>query len=41
MIDLTSSFSNKHEVVDNNSNHYRSMMIDTLRMNQGYAGNYR
>jgi hypothetical protein len=38
MVDLTSNSSNMHEVVDDNSNHYRSMVIDALRMNQGYAG---
>jgi hypothetical protein len=38
MIGSTSSSSNKHEVVDNNSNHYRSMIIDAMRMNQGYVG---
>jgi hypothetical protein len=27
-----------HEVVDNNNNPYRSMIIDAMRMNQGYAG---
>jgi hypothetical protein len=37
MIGSTSSSSNKHEVVDNNSNHYRSMIIDAMRMNQGDA----
>jgi hypothetical protein len=37
MVDLTSNSSNMHEVVDDNSNHYRSMVIDALRMNQGYA----
>jgi len=38
MIDLTSSSSNMLEVVDDNSNYYRSMVIDALRMNQGYVG---
>jgi hypothetical protein len=26
-----------HDVVDDNSNPYRNMIIDALRMNQGYA----
>jgi hypothetical protein len=27
-----------HGVVDDNSNPYRNMVIDAMRMNQGYAG---
>jgi len=26
-----------HEVVDDNSNLYRNMVMDAMRMNQGYA----
>jgi hypothetical protein len=32
MIDSTSTSSNMQEVVDNNSNPYRSMVIDVTRM---------
>ena len=41
MIGSTSSYSNEHGVVDdnnNNNNRYKSMLIDTMRMNQGDAG---
>jgi len=38
MVGSTSSSSNFHEVVDDNSNPYRNMVIDAIRMNQGYAG---
>ena len=38
MVESTSSFSNVHEVVDDNSNLYRNMVWDTMRMNQSYAG---
>jgi hypothetical protein len=37
MVGTTSSSSNVHDVVDDNSNPYRNMIIDTLRMNQCYA----
>ena len=42
MIESTSSYSNEHGVVDdnNNNNRYESMLIDTMRMNQGDAGEY-
>jgi hypothetical protein len=36
MIGSTSSSSNVHEVVDDNNNIYRSMVMDAMRMNQGY-----
>jgi hypothetical protein len=38
MVGPISSCSNMHEVVDDNSNPYKSMIIDAMRMNQGYAG---
>jgi hypothetical protein len=37
MVGSTSSSSNVHEVVDDNSNSYRSMVMDTIRMHQGYV----
>jgi hypothetical protein len=33
----TSNSSNVYEVVDDNSNPYRNMIIDAMRMNQGYV----
>jgi len=33
----TSSSSNMHGVVDDNSNSYRNMVIDVMRMNQCYT----
>jgi len=33
----TSSSSNVHGVVYDNSNHYRNMIMDAMRMNQGHA----
>jgi hypothetical protein len=38
MIDSTSSSSNIHEVLYDNSNYYRSMVMDTMRINNGYLG---
>jgi hypothetical protein len=38
MVGLASSFSNVHEVLDDNSNiSYRIMIMDTMRMNQGHT----
>jgi len=37
MVGSTSSSSNMHGVVDDNSNSYRNMVIDVMRMNQGYT----
>jgi hypothetical protein len=38
MVELTSSSSNVYEVVNDNSNYYRSMIMDAMRMNyQGDA----
>jgi len=37
MVVLTSSFSNVHGFVDDNGNPYKNMIIDAMRMNQGYA----
>jgi len=34
----TSSSSSVYGVVDNNNNPYRNMVMDVMRMNQGYAG---
>jgi hypothetical protein len=36
IIGSISSFSNIHEVVDDNSNCYRSMVMDTIKMNHSY-----
>jgi hypothetical protein len=36
MINSTSSFSNIYGFTDDNSNYYRSMMIDEMRMNHDY-----
>ena len=33
MVGLTSSFSNVYTVVDDNSNPYQNMVMDTMRMN--------
>jgi hypothetical protein len=38
MVGSTSSASNVHRVVDDNSNLYRNMVMDAIRMNQGHAG---
>jgi hypothetical protein len=38
MVGSTSSASNVHRVVDDNSNLYRNMVMDGIRMNQGHAG---
>jgi hypothetical protein len=37
IVESTSNSSNMHEVVDDNSNCYRSMVMNALRMNQGYT----
>ena len=37
-VNLTFSSSNMQEVIDDNSNHYISMMMDAMRMNQDYIG---
>ena len=37
MVGSTSNFSNVHEVLDNNGNPYRNMIMDTMRMNQGHT----
>ena len=38
MIGSIFSFSNMHDVVDDYNNSYRSMVIDAIRINLGYAG---
>ena len=38
MVGSTSSFINVHGVVNDNSNPYRNIVIDAMRINQGYAG---
>jgi hypothetical protein len=38
MVRSTSSSSNVHGVVDDNNNPYRNMVMNVMRMNQGYAG---
>jgi tRNA uridine 5-carbamoylmethylation protein Kti12 len=40
MVESTSSSSNVHWVINDNSNPYRSMVIDVMRMNQGYTSEY-
>jgi len=37
-IGSTSSSCNMHEVVDDNTNPYRNMVMDAMRINQGYVG---
>jgi len=37
IVGSTSSSRSMHRAVDDNSNHYRSMVIDAMRMNQGDA----
>jgi hypothetical protein len=34
MVESTSSSNNVHEVVDDNSNAYRNMVMDAMRINQ-------
>jgi hypothetical protein len=36
MVRLTSSYSNVHGVIDDNSNSYRNMVMDVIGMNQGH-----
>jgi len=38
MINSTSSSSNIYGFTDDNSNYYRSMMMDEMRMNHDYLG---
>ena len=40
MLGLTSSASNVHEVVGDNSNLYKNMVIDAMRMNRGHASQF-
>ena len=40
MIKSTSSASNKYGVVDDNSNPYKDMIMNMMRMNQDYVGQY-
>ena len=40
MVESTSSASNMHGVVNDNSNPYMIMVIDVMRMIQGHAGQY-
>jgi len=35
VVGLTSSASNVHEVVNDNSNPYKNMVMDAMRMNEG------
>jgi hypothetical protein len=37
MVGSTFSSSNVHGVVDDNSNSYRNMVMDVMRMNHGYV----
>lgn len=38
MVGLTSNQSNIYEFADDNSNSYRSMVIDAMKMSQNYLG---
>jgi hypothetical protein len=38
MIELTSNSSVMHGVVDDNSNPYKNMVMDAMRMNHGHIG---
>jgi len=38
MVGSTSSSSNVHRVIDENSNSYWNMVMDAMRINQGYVG---
>jgi len=38
MVGSTSSASNVHRVVNDNSNPYKNMVMDAIRMNQGNTG---
>jgi len=38
MVGSTSSASKLHRIVDDNSNPYRNMIMDAMRMNQGCVG---
>jgi hypothetical protein len=40
MVGSTSSACNVHEVETDNSNPYRTMVMDAMRMNQGHAGQF-
>jgi hypothetical protein len=40
MTESTSSTSNVHGIETNNNNPYRTIIMDTMRMNQGHAGQY-
>jgi hypothetical protein len=40
MIDSTFNSNNVHGVIDDSSNHYRSMMMDEMRINQVYTNEY-
>jgi hypothetical protein len=40
MIESTSSANNRYEVVDDNSNSYKDMIMNVMRMNQDYVSQY-
>ena len=40
MVGSTSSSSNVHEVVDDNNNPYRNMVMDVMKMNQSYTDKF-
>jgi len=40
MVMSNSSSSNMHGVINDNSNHYRSMVMDAMRMNECDAGEF-
>jgi hypothetical protein len=37
MVELASSSNNVHGVIDDNSNYYRNMIMDAMRMNHGHV----
>ena len=40
IVESTSSSSNVHEVVDDNHNSYRNMVMNVMRLNQGYTNKF-
>jgi hypothetical protein len=40
MVGLTFSYSNVHGVIDDNSNSYKNIVVDAMRINQGHVGQF-
>ena len=38
IVGSTSTFSNIYEVIDDNHNRYKSMVMEAMRINHGYSG---